>query len=118
MKEMLFWRLIKRYNELMKEAITGPNCIDPEICKGDCCSIKIDVSKILAEEYVKRGWANKEDFIRSDVFSFHLRFDEKKGKCFLKVVFFLGCEKDKRCFSNIFLGVKSTKGVFRTILFM
>lgn len=65
----------------MKSAIEGPNCLD--ICNGDCCSIRIDVPKILAEEYIKQGYANKNDFIRGDVFSFKLRFDEKKGKCFL-----------------------------------
>ncbi|MFW9867684.1 MAG: hypothetical protein ACFFEN_16435 [Candidatus Thorarchaeota archaeon] len=65
----------------MKSAIEGPNCV--EICKGDCCSIMIDVPKVLAEEYIKRGYASKRDFIRCDVFSFKLRFDEKKGKCFL-----------------------------------
>jgi Fe-S-cluster containining protein len=67
----------------MKKAIQGPDCTDPKLCKGDCCSIKIDVPKILAEEYIKRSYATKEDFIRSNVFSFHLRFDEKTGKCFL-----------------------------------
>ncbi|MHA1274462.1 MAG: hypothetical protein ACTSQS_13645 [Promethearchaeota archaeon] len=67
----------------MKSAIEGPNCIDPKICNGDCCSIKIDVPKVLAKEYIKRGYAEKKDFIRSNVFSFYLRFDEKKGKCFL-----------------------------------
>ncbi|MFX1488667.1 MAG: YkgJ family cysteine cluster protein [Promethearchaeota archaeon] len=76
-----FWEIVKKFNDLMKSAIKGPNCI--EICKGDCCSIKIDVPKVLAEEYIKRGYASKGDFIRSDVFSFKLRFDEKKGKCFL-----------------------------------
>lgn len=78
-----FWEILRRYNRLMKEAIDGPNCIDPNICHGDCCSIKIDVPKILAIEYIKNGWATKDDFIRSDVFSFHLRFDDKTGKCFL-----------------------------------
>ena len=78
-----FWEILRRYNQLMKEAIDGPNCIDPNICRGDCCSIKIDVPKILAIEYIKNGWAVKDDFIRSDVFSFHLRFDDKTGKCFL-----------------------------------
>jgi hypothetical protein len=65
----------------MSSAIEGPNCV--EICKGDCCSIKIDIPKVLAEEYIKKGFAQENDFIRSDVFSFKLRFDEKKAKCFL-----------------------------------
>ncbi|MFX1313438.1 MAG: hypothetical protein ACFFHD_12605, partial [Promethearchaeota archaeon] len=76
-----FWEIIKKFNSLMRSAIKAPNCLD--ICNGDCCSIKIDVPKILAEEYINRGYAIKEDFIRSDNFSFKLRFDDKKGKCFL-----------------------------------
>jgi Fe-S-cluster containining protein len=67
----------------MKEAIIGPNCIDPQVCHGDCCSIKIDVPRILAEEYIKKEYASESDFIRSDVFSFQLRFNEATGKCFL-----------------------------------
>ena len=79
-----FFSIVKKFNILMKEAINGPNCLDPNICKGDCCSIKIDVPKKLAKEYVKRGCARKEDFIRSDVFAFHLRIDVKNTiKCFL-----------------------------------
>ncbi|MFX1277632.1 MAG: hypothetical protein ACFFAT_21645 [Promethearchaeota archaeon] len=83
MANEMFWSIIKRYNALMNFAIEGPNCIDPNICRGDCCSIKIDVPKVLAKKYIKRGYATKEDFIRSDIFSFQLRFDEETGKCFL-----------------------------------
>ncbi|MFW9945748.1 MAG: YkgJ family cysteine cluster protein [Candidatus Odinarchaeota archaeon] len=67
----------------MKSAIKGPDCTNPNNCAGACCSIKIDVPKVLAEEYIKRNYATKEDFIRSNVFSFELRFDDKTGKCFL-----------------------------------
>ena len=67
----------------MKSAIEGPNCINPQICRGDCCSIKIDVPKVLAKEYIRRGYAEINDFIRSNIFSFQLRFNEKTGKCFL-----------------------------------
>ncbi|MGV9171785.1 MAG: YkgJ family cysteine cluster protein [Promethearchaeia archaeon] len=83
MKNSYFWGIVKKFNTLMKSAIEGANCIDPDICHGDCCSIKIDVPKVLAQEYIKRGYATSDDFIRSNVFSFHLRFDEKTGKCFL-----------------------------------
>jgi Fe-S-cluster containining protein len=65
----------------MKSAILGPDCLN--ICKGDCCSIKINVSRVLANEYIKRGYAGKHDFTRDDIFSFQLRFDDKNGKCFL-----------------------------------
>ncbi|MHA1459956.1 MAG: YkgJ family cysteine cluster protein [Promethearchaeota archaeon] len=78
-----FWQVVVQFNNFMKSAIEGPNCIDPQVCKGDCCSIKIDVPKVLAKEYIKRGYANENDFIRSNVFSFQLRFNEKTGKCFL-----------------------------------
>jgi len=76
----------------MKKGIKGPECTDPEKCKGDCCSIKIDVPKVLAKEYIERGYASKEDFIRSDNFSFQLRFDENTGKCFLFNKEKNGCE--------------------------
>ncbi len=76
-----FWGIVRKFNILMSSAIEGPNCLDG--CNGDCCSIKIDVPKILAQEYIKQGYATKDDFIRGDTFSFKLRFDDEKGKCFL-----------------------------------
>jgi len=90
-----FWEIVRKYNDLMKTAIDGPNCIDPNICHGDCCSIKIDIPKVLAEEYIKNGWAEKDDFVRSNVFSFHLRFDDKTGKCFLFDKSLNGCSVHK-----------------------
>ncbi len=82
-KDIYFWEILEKYNSLMKEAIESPDCTDPKNCQGDCCSIKIDVPKILAEEYIERGYAQESDFIRSNVFTFYLRFSEKTGKCFL-----------------------------------
>ena len=76
-----FWSIVKNYNKLMKSSIVGPDCLT--VCKGDCCSIKIDVPKVLAKEYIKRGYAHKTDFIRSNIFSFQLRFNENSSKCFL-----------------------------------
>ncbi|MFX1338866.1 MAG: hypothetical protein ACFFDK_09675 [Promethearchaeota archaeon] len=87
-----FWTIVKKYNSLMKSSIIGPNCIDPSICKGDCCSIKIDVPKVLAKEYIKRGYASEKDFIRSDIFTFQLRFDDNTGKCFLYDKKINGCK--------------------------
>jgi len=74
----------------MKEGIEGPDCTT--LCKGDCCSIKIDVPKILAKEYIKRSYATEADFVRSNLFSFHLRFDEKTGKCFFYDRSINGCK--------------------------
>ena len=84
-----FWDIVKKFNDLMISAIEGPDCL--EICHGDCCSIKIDIPKILAEEYIEKEYAKRSDFIRSDVFSFKLRFDEKKAKCFLFDTNINGC---------------------------
>ena len=80
---LLFWSIIIEFNNLMKDAITGPDCTDPSLCKGDCCSIKIDVPKILARKYIEKGFANKDDFTRSNIYSFQLRFNDDTGKCFL-----------------------------------
>jgi len=82
-KNSYFWNILERFNFLMKESIEGPDCTDPKKCRGDCCSIKIDVPRVLAEWYIEKGYAKEMDFIRSNIFSFHLRFDEKTGKCFL-----------------------------------
>jgi hypothetical protein len=65
----------------MNTAISGPDCTN--ICKGDCCSIEIDIPKILAEEYINQNLAKKKDFTRSNIFTFKLRFDYQSGKCFL-----------------------------------
>lgn len=73
--------IIRNYNKLMKEGITGPDCTDPNICHGDCCSIFIDVPKILAEEIIRQGLGKEKDFIRGDVFSFQIRIDDNTGKC-------------------------------------
>ncbi|MBD3214801.1 MAG: hypothetical protein GF311_19475 [Candidatus Lokiarchaeota archaeon] len=83
MKKLDLLKLVKEYNVLMKCSISGPDCTDHTICEGDCCGIQIDVPKVLAEEYIKRGYATQDDFIRSNIFSFKLRFDDKKAKCFL-----------------------------------
>ncbi|MHA1146835.1 MAG: YkgJ family cysteine cluster protein [Promethearchaeota archaeon] len=91
MSDDSFFIIIRNYNSLMKSAIQGPNCIDPTVCRGDCCSIQIDVPKKLAKEYIRLGYATEEDFIRSDIFTFKLRFDEKKGKCFLFDLDLNGC---------------------------
>lgn len=67
----------------MRESIDGPDCTNPSICKGDCCSIEIGVPKALAEELINNKYANEDDFIRSNTFSFKLRFNDETAKCFL-----------------------------------
>ncbi len=89
----LFWEIVRKYNELMKVAVEGPDCT--KVCAGDCCSIKIDVPKVLAKEYIRSGYATKEDFTRGDVFSFKLKFDEGLRKCFLFDKSIKGCKVHK-----------------------
>ena len=72
---------IEEYNELMNSAIEGPNCIDPLICKSDCCHIKIDIPKFLAQYYINQNLAIEENFTRGDVFSFKIAVDPKTSKC-------------------------------------
>jgi hypothetical protein len=86
-----FWDVIKKFNDLMNNAIKGPDCTDPSVCKGDCCDIQINIPKVLAKEYIARGLATKEDFIRSNVYSFKLRFNYDNAKCVLFDPIFNGC---------------------------
>lgn len=73
--------LVNKYNHLMNDAIIGPNCIDPHICHADCCHIKIDIPKLLAEFYIEKGYAEKEDFSRGDLFSFKINVNSTNSKC-------------------------------------
>ncbi|TFG00549.1 MAG: hypothetical protein EU541_01995 [Promethearchaeota archaeon] len=83
MNNRYFWDIIKKYNKLMKAAIKGPDCIDPAICRGDCCSIHIDVPKILAEKYIEFRYINKREIIRSNIFAFKLALNPQTYKCVL-----------------------------------
>jgi Fe-S-cluster containining protein len=73
--------MVNKYNHLMNDAIIGPNCIDPSICHADCCHIKIDIPRLLAEFYIENGYAKKEDFSRGDLFSFKINVNSTNSKC-------------------------------------
>ena len=73
--------LVEAFNEKVKDAITGPNCIDPSICLGDCCFVTIDIPRVLAEYYIKEGLATPSDFIRGTMFSFRIQVDLDRCKC-------------------------------------
>ncbi|QEE16609.1 hypothetical protein DSAG12_02439 [Promethearchaeum syntrophicum] len=73
--------LVRDFNYLVKDAISGPNCIDPKVCHGDCCFIHIDIPRILAQHYIEKGWASKEDFKRGSTFSFEINVDLDILKC-------------------------------------
>ncbi len=72
---------VEKFNSLIKGSIDGPNCIDRNVCLGDCCFIQIDVPKALAQFYIDKGWAKEEDFARGDIFSFHINVDLRRLKC-------------------------------------
>ena len=87
--------LVNEYNTLMKEAITGPNCIDPQVCHADCCHIMIDIPKLLAEYYIQKGYARKEDFCRGDLFSFKINVNSSNSKCIFYNKELNGCSLHK-----------------------
>jgi Fe-S-cluster containining protein len=72
---------VAQFNQIIRPAILGPNCIDRQICDGNCCFIRIDVPKVLAEYYIAHGWANKDQFLRGDVFTFVIDVDMRKLRC-------------------------------------
>ena len=73
--------LVREFNYLVKDSISGPNCIDPNVCHGDCCFIHIDIPRVLAQHYIDQGWASKEDFRRGSTFSFEINVDLDKLRC-------------------------------------
>jgi len=73
--------LCAEFNQLIRPAVDGPNCIDRKICDGNCCFIHIDVPKSLAEEFIRTNMAKKDDFQRGDIFTFEINVDLKKLRC-------------------------------------
>lgn len=73
--------VIKQYNELMRDNTTGPNCVDPTRCHGDCCSIMIDVPRVLVELYLNQGWIMPEELRRGGPFAFRLGVSDRTAKC-------------------------------------
>ena len=65
----------------MKEAISGPNCLDKKMCRGDCCSIKIDMPRVLAEKLIDLGFATKENFERGEIYSFNIKLNDDSTRC-------------------------------------
>lgn len=73
--------IVLKYNELMKGAIEGPNCLDKSVCRGDCCSIKIDIPKFLAAGLIEKGYAKKTDFERGEIYSFNIKLNADSTRC-------------------------------------
>lgn len=74
-------KIVKSFNSLIPNTIQGPNCINPDICKGDCCFIHMNLPKALAQELIKENYAQSEDFIRGSTFSFQTQVDLNKLRC-------------------------------------
>lgn len=79
--ELEILRLVKTFNEVIHTSITGPDCLDREICLGECCFIQIPIPKALASYYIQQGWAKKDDFKRGFEFSFVMTADLSSLRC-------------------------------------
>ena len=73
--------LVKKFNTLVRDIIEGPDCTDPTVCHGDCCFVNMDVPFVLADHYVRHGWAEKTEFIRGSHFSFRVKMDLETSRC-------------------------------------
>ncbi len=65
----------------MMHAIDGPNCLDSSVCKGDCCSIKIDIPRILAEKLIEIGLATRDNFERGEIYAFNIKLNTDSTRC-------------------------------------
>jgi len=73
--------VIQRYNDLMRDNTLGPDCVDPAKCRGDCCSIMIDVPRVLVELYLSQKWLAAENLRRGGPFAFRLGVSDSTAKC-------------------------------------
>jgi Fe-S-cluster containining protein len=73
--------VIQKYNAHMRGNTTGPNCVDPNQCRGDCCSIMIDIPRVLAELYVSQEWLEPGQLRRGGPFAFRLGVSPETAKC-------------------------------------
>ncbi len=72
---------IQRYNALVRDNTMGPNCVDPAQCRGDCCSIMIDVPRVLVDLYLDQGWITPAELRRGGPFAFRLGVSDQTAKC-------------------------------------
>ncbi|MHA1673888.1 MAG: hypothetical protein ACTSYI_09685 [Promethearchaeota archaeon] len=73
--------LLKQFNQAIPNAISGPNCVDPEVCNGDCCFVHLDVPRALVQHYIDHGWATLDHFRRGITFAFEPIMDLNTLKC-------------------------------------
>ena len=73
--------LLKQFNQVISNTVAGPNCIDPNVCHGDCCFVHLDVPRALVQYYVDHGWAIIDNFQRGITFAFEPKMDLTTLKC-------------------------------------
>jgi Fe-S-cluster containining protein len=80
--------MVKKLNLLFKEAIIGPNCIDPNICDGSCCSINMDIPQDLAEYYISEKLATWDDFQEGRIYKWEIKKKLRKNEPVYRCHFF------------------------------
>lgn len=59
----------------------GPKCIDPMVCRGDCCNSSQEIPRILAEEYQKMHFLSENEVLRSQQQLFRLKINPNTHRC-------------------------------------
>ncbi len=74
-------QVVKKFNEVIRDTINGPNCLDRDICLGECCFVQLPLPKCLASYYIQRGWADASFFKRGSEFAFVMSVDLQSLRC-------------------------------------
>ncbi len=72
---------INAINQLAREAISGTNCLDPQVCLGACCYSSQEITFTCAKTLIDSNRATKSDFIRSDTLAFRIRLKPETKRC-------------------------------------
>ncbi|MHA1522550.1 MAG: hypothetical protein ACTSRK_20470 [Promethearchaeota archaeon] len=73
--------LLKQFNQVILQTVSGPNCVDPKVCHGDCCFVHLDVPRALVQHYIDSGCATINNFKRGITFAFEPVMDLATLKC-------------------------------------
>ncbi len=82
---------VRQFNSAMRAAVSGPNCIDSQLCHADCCFIHLDIPKALAQFLIGHKWATQDHFQRGSIFSFEVKVDLSKLRCVFYDTTLNGC---------------------------
>ncbi len=75
--------VISKIHQICKFSLTGPDCVDRQICDGACCRTSPDIPPVLATRLVNLGLAQEEDFVPSDFLPFRVRITADTSRCAL-----------------------------------